>query len=99
MSENVVSGDVNHLVPVFGSQDDKQTSDRMFSDRVSYEVDNVAGVETRVYDAFSATMDSLVLPRVELALKSVNSSSAITLVMLYSTWARWMSFGIMKTFK
>ena len=53
-----------------------QTLERTYPDRVRCEMDNaVAMVETKVHNTCLAAMDSLVLSRVELAIKSVNVSS------------------------
>ena len=53
-----------------------QAIERNISDRVHGEVDNVvAEDETRVHDAFLTAVESLVVPRVEVAMKSINASS------------------------
>ena len=55
---------------------DTQAIERNFTDRVHGEVDNVvAEDETRVHDAILTAMESLVVPRVEVAMKSINASS------------------------
>ena len=53
-----------------------ETFEKSITGKVHSEADSlVATVETRVHDAFLAAMDSLVIPRVQLALKLVNVSS------------------------
>ena len=67
IGENVASGNKNnnnHLIPLNGSQIDLQALQRSTADRVLSELDNgVATVETRVYDAILAAMNSLVITR------------------------------------
>ena len=53
-----------------------QTLKRSLTNKVLSDVDNVvATVATKLHDAILAAMDSLVVPRVELAMKSVNATS------------------------
>ena len=53
-----------------------QKLERSIFDRVRSEVGNaVSTVKARVHGTILAAMDSLVIPRVELAMKSVNVSS------------------------
>ena len=53
-----------------------QTLERTLTNKVLSEVDNVvATVATKIHDAILAAMDSFVISRVELAMKSVNATS------------------------
>ena len=76
--KNVAFNNTNHSVLANGSQVDIRTFERSITNKVLNEVDNVvATVETRVHDAILSAMEGLVLPRVELAMKSVNESSGL----------------------
>ena len=69
IGENVASGNKNinnHLIPLNGSQMNLQALQRSTADRVLSELDNgvaTVEVETRVYDAILAAMNSLVITR------------------------------------
>ena len=53
-----------------------QTVERSITDIMYCEVDNNVGtVKTRVHEAIVAAVDNLVIPRVELAIKSVSAAS------------------------
>ena len=79
--ENATSSESNNLAPVKGSQQDIQTTKRSFPDSVCNEVSRaVATVETIATDANIVALDSLVLPRVELALRPVSQFSRQNLV-------------------
>ena len=53
-------------------------SKKKISDSVRSEVENVvATVETRICEAILSVLDNLVVPRMELAMRSVSSSSAL----------------------
>ena len=73
---NVGSNSTNLSIPINGSEVDMQSIERSITDRVCCEVDNmVVTVDTRVHDAILASMDCLIISRVDLAMKSVDVSS------------------------
>ena len=66
----------NHLTQVNYPRVDMNTVEENFVSKVRSEVDNVMTiVETRVKNAALTAMENLVIPRVELAMKSTNASS------------------------
>ena len=74
--EKLTSTDTKHLIPV-----NLQKLERISTERVRCEVDNkVATVKTRVHHAILVTRDSLVIPRLEHAIKLVNWSTGRDLV-------------------
>ena len=66
----------NHSTTESGSQVDMQTLEKNISHKLRSEVENVAAVETSVYEAILSAMDNLVISRMELAMRSVGISSA-----------------------
>ena len=75
VDKNVVSGSTNNLTIESSPQVDMQTLHKSISDKVKCAGENVATVETRVHHAILSSKDNLFLPRVELAMKSVDASS------------------------
>ena len=76
VDKNVVSGSTNNLTIESSPQVDMQTLHKIISDKVKCAAENVvATVETRVHHAILSSKDNLFLPRVELAMKSVDASS------------------------
>ena len=79
-------GIMNKLMPDHGTQAIMQTLEKNMVDRVRSEMDNlISTVESRVHDAILIAIDNSVTPRVELVIRSANSSSVRQLVLLYST--------------
>ena len=72
--ENVTSSVTKLLTLVISSRVDMQLLERSFPDRLRCEVDSVVSL-VKVLDGILAAMDNSVIPRVELAIKSVNPSS------------------------
>ena len=79
--DNVAHGgtspdNANHLTQVYYPRVDMNTLEENFVNKVRSEVDNVmTTVEIRVQNAVLIAMENLVIPRVELAMKSTNASS------------------------
>ena len=75
--QNNISYETNHPTAESGSQVKMQTLEKSISDKDRGDVENVvATVETRVHEAIIYAMDNLVVPGVELAMKSVDIFSA-----------------------
>ena len=73
---NTSSDNTNNPTQVNHSQVDVHTLEDYIVSKVQSEVDNViTTIETRVQDALLTAIENLVIPRVELALKSANASS------------------------
>ena len=78
---NVARGDIplnnaNNPTQFSGSQVDMYRLEKNIVNDVRREVDSVmTTVEKRVHDAVLTAIESLVIPRIELAMKSVNASS------------------------
>ena len=73
--ENAALKNAHCLNLANGTQVDLQALERSIIDRVRSEVDSkVATVERRVHDEMLSSMESFVIPRVHLAIKSVNAS-------------------------
>ena len=76
ISEKAASDRTKHLIPVNSSQVGVQWLEVNFSDRMRSDVNNVvATVVTRVLDAVLTAMDSLIIPKLELAMKLVKALS------------------------
>ena len=66
----------NNSVPLDGPQVVVFTLEKSFTGRVRSEVDHdESTIETRIYDAILTARERLVIPRVDLAMKSVNTFS------------------------
>ena len=73
---NVISNIAKSLPPIDGSQLDVHKPDRSISYRVRSDLDSVVTtVETRVQNAILTEIESLAIPRVELAMESINAPS------------------------
>ena len=76
MEEYITSTNVNDLAQADSPQVDLHTLERSIAGTVRSEVENVmSSVQTRVQDAILTATESLVIPRVEVAMRSVNASS------------------------
>ena len=74
--EKVVFTAINHWVTESSSQVYMQTLKKNFFDTERYERDNVVDtIETGMQDATSSALDSLLMPRVGLSLRSANLPS------------------------
>ena len=70
------SNDASNPTQINYPQVDVQTAEESIVSKVGSEVDNVVtSVETRVQDAVVTAIENLVIPRVELAMKSANAYS------------------------
>ena len=73
---NIAFNDTNKLTHVSGSQVDMHTLEKNVANKVRNGVDSVMiKFETRVQDAMLTSIENLVIPNVELAMKSVIASS------------------------
>ena len=69
-----ISG-MNHLTPDNGYRLNMQTLERKFSNKMSFDVGNeIAMIETTLYDATLAAINNLVISRLELAIRSAKAS-------------------------
>ena len=76
INENVAWKSTNHLIPINGSHINMQAIEIGITDRGRGEIDNaVATIEIKVHDGVLAALDTLVMPRVKQAMRSVNASS------------------------
>ena len=74
--DSVDPSSANHLINESSSPVDMHILEKSISDRAKSDVENfVAMIETRVHDAILCAMDNLVIPRLELAMKSTDASS------------------------
>ena len=75
VEKNMTSNNANDPTQANSSQVDVHTLEKNIVGKVRSEVGNVmAMVQTRVQDAILTAMKSVMIPRVELAIKSVNAS-------------------------
>ena len=73
----MTSNDANNSTAVDSLQEEVLPHEKNFTDGVTSEVDSVmTTVETRLHDAVLTAIESLVVFRIELAMKKVNASSA-----------------------
>ena len=76
VEEKITSNNAKNPAKGNTSEIDVHTLEKNFANKVRGEVDSVmTTVENRVRDAILTAIESLVIPRVELAMKSVNASS------------------------
>ena len=73
--EKVNSHNANHSTTESGPQFDMQTLEKIISEKVRKEVENVvATVETMVHEAVLSAIDNLIVPRMELVMIGWNFS-------------------------
>ena len=76
LTQQTTLNNENNSFQVNGSQVDIHTLERNIANKVRSEVDNVMiSVKSTVQDAVLTAIENLVIPRVELAMKSVTASS------------------------
>ena len=79
VDEGVILNNTNNPTQVNGSQVDMHTLEKNIVNEVDSEVESVMKTfETRVQDAVLTEVENLVIPRVELAMKSGNAASGIS---------------------
>ena len=73
--DNIDSNSKNHLMTGSSSQVNMQTLEKSIYDKVSCEVDSVVAlVETRIHNSVLSAIDNFVIPKVEGAMRSTDSS-------------------------
>ena len=76
MEENIISSNANNPTQVISCRVDVHTLEQSIDSKVRSEVDDMmTTVEIRVQNVILTSMECLVIPRVELAMISVNVSS------------------------
>ena len=76
MDKNITLNNTNDPTQVSGPQVGMHTLEKNFADKIGREVDSVmTTVETRVENVEMTAIENLVIPTVELAMKSVDASS------------------------
>ena len=76
VGRNTSLNDTNNLIKIISPQTDMHTIEKNIVSKVRSEVASaMTTVETRVQDKVMTAIEKMVIPRVELATKSVNASS------------------------
>ena len=87
-------------MPVNESTIDMKTLERCFNERIDREMNNIVDtVEDRIQNAILTAVDNIIMPKIELAVRSVNSSSGRDMTSVAANSERGEHVGVNASFE
>ena len=87
-------------IAIIESTANVKTLERCFNERIDREMSNIVDtVEDRIRNAILTAIDNIVAPKIELAIRSMNTSSGRDATSVTANWERGESVGISASFE